>query len=179
MPTFPFLLNKSKSLIDFPSSFSLSLSKSNDALDNINMIGAGYAVGFTLFIGTILFVFLMIAICFHVQRTSDYQHQQSTGTVPVHSINNFHPGIDEATLRQYPKLLYAEAKLHQGNSTSSCCSICLADYNDTDVLRLLPDCSHIFHLKCVDSWLHLHATCPVCRNSPLPEVMVSVDVTSW
>ncbi|KAL4614823.1 hypothetical protein ACB092_07G080300 [Castanea dentata] len=142
------------------------------------MSSAGYVVGFTLCIGTILFVFFMIAICFLVQRTSAYHHQQPPGTVPVHSINNFHPGIDEATLRQYPKLLYAEAKLHQGNSTSSCCSICLANYNDTDVLRLLPDCSHIFHLKCVDSWLRLHATCPVCRNSPLPEVMASVEVTS-
>ncbi|KAK4563992.1 hypothetical protein RGQ29_006191 [Quercus rubra] len=143
------------------------------------MIGAVYVVGFTIFSGTILFVFLMIAICFLVQHTSAYHHhQQSAGTVPVHSINNFHPGIDEATLRQYPKLLYAEAKLHQGNSTISCCSICLADYNDTDVLRMLPDCSHIFHLKCVDSWLRLHATCPVCRNSPLHEVMASVEVTS-
>ncbi|KAK4563991.1 hypothetical protein RGQ29_006190 [Quercus rubra] len=142
------------------------------------MIEAQYVVGFSLCIGTILFFFLMIATFFHLQRTSAYQPQQPAGTVPVHSINNFHPGIDEATLRQCPKLLYAEAKLHQGNSTISCCSICLADYNDTDVLRMLPDCSHIFHLKCVDSWLRLHATCPVCRNSPLPEVMASVEVTS-
>ncbi|KAK7850962.1 hypothetical protein CFP56_043307 [Quercus suber] len=55
------------------------------------MIGAGYVVGFTIFTGTILFVFLMIAICFLVQRTSAYHHQQPAGTVPVHSINNFHP----------------------------------------------------------------------------------------
>ena len=142
------------------------------------MIQVQDVVVFTLCIGTLLFFFLVIVIFFHMQRTSAHQHQQPAGTVPVHSINNFHPGIDEATLRQYPKLLYAEAKLHQGNSTISCCSICLADYDDTDVLRLLPDCSHIFHLKCVDSWLRLHATCPVCRNSPLPEVMTSVEVTS-
>ncbi|XP_050263516.1 putative RING-H2 finger protein ATL71 [Quercus robur] len=78
-------------------------------------------------------------------------------------------GLHEATLDKYPKLIYAQAKLHKNkaNSTASCCSICLADYKDTDVLRDLPDCGHLFHLECVDSWLKLHATCPVCRNSPL------------
>ncbi|KAL4614815.1 hypothetical protein ACB092_07G079700 [Castanea dentata] len=78
-------------------------------------------------------------------------------------------GLDEATLDKYPKLIYAQAKLHtnKANSTTSCCSICLADYKDTDVLRDLPDCGHLFHLECVDSWLKLHATCPVCRNSSL------------
>ncbi|XP_030941639.1 putative RING-H2 finger protein ATL71 [Quercus lobata] len=71
-------------------------------------------------------------------------------------------GLDEATLDKYPKLIYAQAKLHKdkANSTTSCCSICLADYKDTDVLRDLPDCGHLFHLECVDSWLKLHATCP-------------------
>ncbi|MQL75677.1 hypothetical protein Taro_008061 [Colocasia esculenta] len=48
-----------------------------------------------------------------------------------------------------------------------CCSICLADYKDADVLRRLPDCKHLFHLKCVDPWLRLHPTFPVCRTSPL------------
>ena len=87
-------------------------------------------------------------------------------------------GLDEATLDKYPKLIYAQAKQHKNkaNSTASCCSICLADYKDTDVLRDLPDCGHLFHLECVDSWLKLHATCPVCRNSP-PAKPVPVEVS--
>lgn len=36
------------------------------------------------------------------------------------------------------------------------------------MLRMLPDCGHCFHLLCVDVWLQLNASCPVCRNSPLP-----------
>ncbi|KAB1206873.1 putative RING-H2 finger protein ATL71 [Morella rubra] len=78
-------------------------------------------------------------------------------------------GLDEATVRKFPKLIYAQAKARKGISTASCCSICLADYADTDVLRFLPDCGHLFHLKCLDPWLRLHATCPVCRSSPLAE----------
>lgn len=81
-------------------------------------------------------------------------------------------GLDEATLVTFPSLLYSdsEAKPHKGESTasSSGCSICLADYKATDMLRLLPECGHMYHLKCIDQWLRLHPTCPICRNSPLP-----------
>ncbi|XP_021771794.1 E3 ubiquitin-protein ligase ATL31-like [Chenopodium quinoa] len=37
------------------------------------------------------------------------------------------------------------------------------EYNDKDVLRLIPKCDHVFHAECVDDWLVSHATCPVCR----------------
>ncbi|XP_057778357.1 RING-H2 finger protein ATL70-like [Salvia miltiorrhiza] len=78
-------------------------------------------------------------------------------------------GLDEATLTSYPKLLYSEAKkVNHKDSTAACCSICLADYKSSDVLRALPDCGHLFHVRCVDPWLRLHPTCPVCRTSPLP-----------
>ncbi|KAM3199024.1 RING-H2 finger protein ATL70-like [Capsicum annuum] len=77
-------------------------------------------------------------------------------------------GLDETTLSSYPKLLYSEAKVNHKDTTASCCSICLADYKNNDMLRLLPDCEHLFHLKCVDPWLMLNPSCPVCRTSPLP-----------
>ncbi|KAJ1396204.1 Zinc finger, RING-type [Sesbania bispinosa] len=36
------------------------------------------------------------------------------------------------------------------------------------MLRMMPECRHYFHLCCLDSWLKLNGSCPVCRNSPLP-----------
>lgn len=77
-------------------------------------------------------------------------------------------GLDEATITSYPKLVYSKVKLQYGSSTACCCSICLADYKETDMLLVLPHCGHLFHVKCVDPWLRLHATCPICRNSPSP-----------
>ncbi|OVA17127.1 zinc finger protein [Macleaya cordata] len=93
--------------------------------------------------------------------------------VHQHSIEIHEVGLDEATLLTYPKLLYSQAKKlqHKDTTTASCCSICLADYKSTDTLRLLPDCGHLFHLKCVDPWLRLHPTCPVCRTTPVPSPM--------
>ncbi|KAI4302255.1 hypothetical protein MLD38_038029 [Melastoma candidum] len=63
-----------------------------------------------------------------------------------------------------------EASRQKGNwdTGPSCCSICLADYRKDDELRSLPDCNHRFHKKCIDRWLGLHPTCPICRKSPRP-----------
>lgn len=49
------------------------------------------------------------------------------------------------------------------------CPICLEGYKEDGQLKGLPDCGHLFHEMCVDPWLELHPTCPVCRRlSPLP-----------
>lgn len=41
--------------------------------------------------------------------------------------------------------------------------ICLADYKEKEVLRIIPYCGHNFHLSCIDIWLRKQSTCPVCR----------------
>ncbi|XP_022723933.1 E3 ubiquitin-protein ligase At1g63170-like isoform X2 [Durio zibethinus] len=43
------------------------------------------------------------------------------------------------------------------------CCICLAKYADNDELRELP-CIHVFHVVCVDKWLKINASCPLCKN---------------
>ncbi|KAG6709913.1 hypothetical protein I3843_06G147900 [Carya illinoinensis] len=152
-----------------------------------------YVVGFFLFTLLVVTIRIVFSVCFGWPLPSTHRHDlvrslqypsrqysiRRSNTAPDHhqnSIETLELGLDEATLRNYPKLIYAQAKLHRGadsTSTASSCSICLADYKDTDVLRLLPQCGHLFHLKCVDSWLRLHASCPVCRNSPLAEVIAA------
>ncbi|KAJ2451953.1 hypothetical protein EV183_003258 [Coemansia sp. RSA 2336] len=44
------------------------------------------------------------------------------------------------------------------------CAICLCDYEEGDVLRLLA-CQHHMHQACVDEWLHINQTCPLCKRS--------------
>ncbi|XP_024018955.1 E3 ubiquitin-protein ligase At4g11680 [Morus notabilis] len=42
------------------------------------------------------------------------------------------------------------------------CCICLSAYDDGTELRELP-CGHHFHCTCIDKWLHINATCPLCK----------------
>ncbi|KAG4397691.1 hypothetical protein GLYMA_10G195500v4 [Glycine max] len=75
----------------------------------------------------------------------------------------------DKSFERYPKLLYSQVEKGSSSSSvvSSSCSICLGDYKESDTLRLLPHCDHLFHLACVDPWLRLHSTCPICRKSSI------------
>ncbi|KAI5428848.1 hypothetical protein KIW84_033735, partial [Lathyrus oleraceus] len=42
------------------------------------------------------------------------------------------------------------------------CCICLSAYDDGTELRELP-CNHHFHCTCIDKWLLINATCPLCK----------------
>ncbi|KGN44159.1 NEP1-interacting protein-like 1 [Cucumis sativus] len=44
------------------------------------------------------------------------------------------------------------------------CSICLEEFEDGEIGRILPNCDHFFHVVCIDQWLHLHGSCPFCRK---------------
>uniref|UniRef100_A0A5K1GVF3 RING-type domain-containing protein n=1 Tax=Nymphaea colorata TaxID=210225 RepID=A0A5K1GVF3_9MAGN len=52
------------------------------------------------------------------------------------------------------------------------CAVCLSSLRDMELLRLLPDCGHIFHRECIRKWLALHFTCPICRLEVDPEDVV-------
>ncbi|XP_040988396.1 putative RING-H2 finger protein ATL21A [Juglans microcarpa x Juglans regia] len=76
-------------------------------------------------------------------------------------------GLDESTIQSYEKLVLGESRRLPGPNDGTC-SICLSEYCNKDILRCIPDCKHCFHADCIDEWLRMNSTCPVCRNSPSP-----------
>ncbi|PHU19330.1 NEP1-interacting protein 1 [Capsicum chinense] len=44
------------------------------------------------------------------------------------------------------------------------CSVCLQDFQLEETVRCLPQCHHMFHLLCIDTWLLRHGSCPLCRR---------------
>ncbi|KAF6175962.1 hypothetical protein GIB67_003450 [Kingdonia uniflora] len=71
-------------------------------------------------------------------------------------------GLDQAFIDALPVFLYKEI---MGLKEPFDCAVCLCEFSETDDLRLLPMCSHAFHIKCIDTWLLSNSTCPLCRGT--------------
>lgn len=74
-------------------------------------------------------------------------------------------GLDGPTIESYPKIVLGESR-RLPKPDDMTCPICLSEYRPKDTLRTIPHCQHCFHADCIDGWLRLNATCPICRKSP-------------
>ncbi|PPS16197.1 hypothetical protein GOBAR_AA04380 [Gossypium barbadense] len=72
-------------------------------------------------------------------------------------------GLDRQTIDTYPTTLLGPSRCLP-NPRDNIYSICLCEYQANETLRTIPNCSHYFHVDCIDQWLKLNATCPECRD---------------
>ncbi|KAJ8493643.1 hypothetical protein OPV22_015364 [Ensete ventricosum] len=71
-------------------------------------------------------------------------------------------GLDESIIGS---IAVAEYKAGDGLlDGASDCSVCLGEFRDGELVRLLPKCGHAFHISCIDTWLRDHVNCPLCRS---------------
>nr|XP_043611984.1 RING-H2 finger protein ATL51-like [Erigeron canadensis] len=70
-------------------------------------------------------------------------------------------GVDEKTLLTIPIITYKKSDPIIMDQSE--CAVCLGDVENGDMVRLLPNCKHLFHVKCIDEWFVGHTSCPVCR----------------
>ncbi|KAG6507016.1 hypothetical protein ZIOFF_032351 [Zingiber officinale] len=70
--------------------------------------------------------------------------------------------VDEVEKLPKSKVTARDELDASGEKTS--CSVCLQELQLGEMVRRLPDCCHVFHLSCIDSWLIRHGSCPLCRR---------------
>lgn len=75
-------------------------------------------------------------------------------------------GLEPAVLNSLPVFLHSPAEAEQPSPE---CAVCLSEFEEKEIVRLLPKCSHSFHIECIDMWFRSHSTCPLCR-SPVEKV---------
>ncbi|GAA0179085.1 hypothetical protein LIER_29928 [Lithospermum erythrorhizon] len=71
-------------------------------------------------------------------------------------------GINKMALKTFPVVSYS-ANLEIPGLESECV-ICLTEFSPGEKIRILPKCSHGFHVNCIDKWLSCHSSCPTCRH---------------
>uniref|UniRef100_A0A7C8ZFD3 RING-type E3 ubiquitin transferase n=1 Tax=Opuntia streptacantha TaxID=393608 RepID=A0A7C8ZFD3_OPUST len=81
-------------------------------------------------------------------------------------------GLKKSALRKIPVVVYGSE--NDGSGPGSECPICLGEFVDGEKVRVLPNCNHGFHVRCIDTWLGSHSSCPNCRHSLLEPVSSTV-----
>jgi hypothetical protein len=93
-------------------------------------------------------------IHFHIHN---YNHNQNLED------NNYFKNCQEIN----DKLMKPEKIKKDDTVLTENCLICMENYKELELKRLLPSCKHYFHKKCIDKWLKKNASCPICRNKLL------------
>ncbi|GJN30313.1 hypothetical protein PR202_gb18608 [Eleusine coracana subsp. coracana] len=75
-------------------------------------------------------------------------------------------GLGLPLIRMLPvvKFTAAAAEADAWRISVSECAVCLSEFEERERVRLLPNCSHAFHIDCIDTWLQGSARCPFCRS---------------
>ncbi|KAK3026598.1 hypothetical protein RJ639_041618, partial [Escallonia herrerae] len=129
-------------------------------------------MAFSITIPAVLSVIaIAIFICFAEERLrggqTNAERQNPTAAAVTPEMANVTQGLDESTIESYAKVVVGESRRLPGPNDITC-PICLSEYNAKDTLRCIPECQHCFHADCIDEWLRMKGTCPLCRNSPSP-----------
>lgn len=109
-----------------------------------------------------LLFFILTRFCFKRRRVD------ADPTVMEDPYSGAPRGVDPTVIETFPVIVYSAAQGKAVCRGMNVCVICLAVFKEAETLRFMPNCGHVFHSGCVDSWLKTHSTCPCCRACLLP-----------
>ncbi|EEF38681.1 RING-H2 finger protein ATL57 [Ricinus communis] len=108
---------------------------------------------------------------FSTEPASEFtSHHPGPGTPsnqrPSRVVGGSRKGLDPEVIKSLPVYSYyhGEAKYQIE------CAVCLGEFEEKETVKSIPYCKHMFHLECIETWLKLHVTCPVCRGTQFLEV---------
>lgn len=99
------------------------------------------------------------------ENNDPFHHQAPPGEWPVLT-----RGLEESVINSLPAFKYRRG---DGLVDDNECAVCLSEFQEDESLRLLPKCTHAFHLPCIDKWLSTHSNCPLCRANIVASLVSS------
>ncbi|XP_022993424.1 putative RING-H2 finger protein ATL71 [Cucurbita maxima] len=119
-------------------------------------------IGFT--VSTLFIVFVCTRlVCARIHLNASRRSFPIASRSDLSGLERGLHGLEPLVVANFPTKKYSDE--YFSSMRNSQCTVCLADYHSEDLLRILPNCGHSFHVNCIDIWLHQNLTCPVCRIS--------------
>ncbi|GAA0159618.1 hypothetical protein LIER_16351 [Lithospermum erythrorhizon] len=119
------------------------------------IIGFGMSATFIVFVCTRI-------ICGRLRRRESRQMFEIDSRMDFEIMPEYRiSGLDPVVVAAIPTVKFYRESF--GSLEDAQCVICLGEYEDKEVLRIMPKCGHTYHLSCIDVWLKRQSTCPVCR----------------
>lgn len=141
-----------------------------------------YALSGKIMLGAIILllfvVILMICLHFYVRLyLLSSSRQQSRSRIGrrrrrEHFIFTAEPriaapsrGLPQSILKSLPVFVHSD----KPDPDPIYCAVCLSEFEENEIGRIIPKCNHRFHVGCIDMWFYSHVTCPLCRSEVKPE----------
>ncbi|KAG6575192.1 Brassinosteroid-responsive RING protein 1, partial [Cucurbita argyrosperma subsp. sororia] len=108
----------------------------------------------------------LVVSCFRLLWLPPFLRRESTPPEIQFPLN---PPPSAVILREFLPVV----KLSDLSDPPENCVVCFYEFDGAEEIRLLMNCKHIFHRRCVERWInHNHDTCPLCRTPFVPDGMV-------
>ncbi|KAJ4842276.1 hypothetical protein Tsubulata_023799 [Turnera subulata] len=73
-------------------------------------------------------------------------------------------GLESAIMDSLPTSQYRQNDEQGLKPSNKECAVCLGEFEEGEWLKHLPNCTHVFHIACIDTWFQTHSSCPLCRS---------------
>uniref|UniRef100_A0A803QAN2 RING-type domain-containing protein n=1 Tax=Cannabis sativa TaxID=3483 RepID=A0A803QAN2_CANSA len=131
--------------------------KSSSPKPNQNFLSLILKALIMIFITSLFFIFVGVAAILFLCLAGEALHRRRRRgggeTRPLNSTCGFSP----RDLRRLPQFRCR-------NGTEGECVVCLDGFRENQWCRRLVACDHVFHRRCLDSWLVKVPACPICRT---------------
>ncbi|XP_020097746.1 RING-H2 finger protein ATL80-like [Ananas comosus] len=124
----------------------------------------GNVVGsLAVFIGvTLLCLLILLAVASWRRRL---RREARTAAAPPYEPPRAQPQLSDSAAAALPTFAYDRTVDHRGGGGGwAQCTICLSVISRGEMVKQVPACKHLYHVRCIDKWLSSHSTCPLCRS---------------
>ncbi|CAA2933600.1 RING-H2 finger ATL66-like [Olea europaea subsp. europaea] len=112
----------------------------------------------------------------HVQRRRLDDNPEASPSLQCES-----RGLDSYIMHSIPITQFEKNKDEESCPGNTDCAVCLGEFEEGQWVKHLPNCSHVFHVSCIDTWFQTHSSCPLCRSfvyNPAVQHECSVSIYS-